>query len=161
MFVPEYDLKHNTGDNASYDVLYKKYTNAYNKAVKNARKYDKNYDPIKTLKTRKEFIERIITYANDPEIASKYKAAKKGVAFLATELGKKDARKFQKGQAKAYLKNKGIKEKDITLNMLTKIMYTTDNIWEQIKLRFNNLKNYGKSSYDAKLIISSEFFGSD
>lgn len=103
MFVPEYDLKHDTGDNASYDVLYKKYTDAYNRAVKNARRYDKNYDPIKTLKTRKKFIERIMTYANDPEIAAKYKAKKKGIEFLATELGKKDARVLQKGQAEAYL----------------------------------------------------------
>ena len=161
MFVPEYDVKHNRVDNASYDVLYKKYTDAYNRAVKNARRYDKNYDPNKPLKTRKQFIERIITHANDPEIAAKYKADKKGIAFLATELGKKDARKFQKGQAKAYLKNKGIKEEDITIHMLTKTMYTTDNIWEQIKLRYNNLRGEGKSSIQAKLIISSEFFGSD
>ena len=94
MFVPEYDVKHNRVDNASYDVLYKKYTDAYNKAVKNARKYDKKYIPNKPLKTKKDFIERIITHANDPEIAAKYKADKKGIAFLATELGKKDARQF-------------------------------------------------------------------
>ena len=94
MFVPEYDIKHNKVDNASYDVLYKKYTDAYNRAVKNARRYDKNYAPIKPLKTRKDFIERFITHANDPEIAAKYKANKKGIEFLATELGKKDARQF-------------------------------------------------------------------
>lgn len=161
MFVPEYNFTADTGDNASYDVLYKKYTDAYNRAVKNARRYDKNYDPIKPLKTRKQFIERLIVHANDPEIAAKYKAAKKGIDFLATELGKKDARKFQKGQAKAYLKNKGIKEEDITLHMLTKTMYTTDNIWEQISLRYKNLRSEGKGSIQAKLIISSEFFGSD
>lgn len=161
MFVPEYDVKHNRVDDASYDVLYKKYTDAYNRAVKNARRYDKNYDPNKPLKTRKQFIERIITYANDPEIAAKYKAAKKGIDFLATELGKKDARKFQKGQAVAYLKNKGIKEEDITFHMLTKTMYTTDNIWEQISLRYKNLRSEGKGAIQAKLIISSEFFGSD
>ena len=161
MFVPEYDVKHNRVDDASYDVLYKKYTDAYNRAVKNARRYDKNYDPNKPLKTRKQFIERFITYANDPEIAAKYKANKKGIEFLATELGKKDARQFQKGQAVAYLKNKGIKEEDITLHMLTKTMYTTDNIWEQINLRYKNLRSEGKGSIQAKLIISSEFFGSD
>ena len=161
MFVPEYDVKHNRVDDASYDVLYKKYTDAYNKAVKNARRYDKNYDPNKPLKTRKQFIERIITHANDPEIAAKYKAAKKGIDFLATELGKKDARTFQKGQAVAYLKNKGIKEEDITIHMLTKTMYTTDNIWEQISLRYKNLRSEGKGAIQAKLIISSEFFGSD
>ena len=161
MFVPEYDVKHNRVDDASYDVLYKKYTDAYNRAVKNARRYDKNYDPNKPLKTRKQFIERIITHANDPEIAAKYKAAKKGIDFLATELGKKDARTFQKGQAVAYLKNKGVKEEDITFHMLTKTMYTTDNIWEQINLRYKNLRSEGKGAIQAKLIISSEFFGSD
>lgn len=161
MFVPKYDLKHDTGDNASYDVLYKKYTDAYNRAVKNARRYDKEYTPNKALKTRKKFIERIMTYGNDPEIAAKYKASKKGIEFLATELGKKDARQFQKGQAEAYLIKKGIEKEDITLHMLTKTMYTTENIWEQITARYKNLKRDGKSSYDAKLIISSEFFGSD
>ena len=161
MFVPIYDKKKNIEDKASYDILYKKYTDAYNRAVKNARRYDKNYIPNKPLKTRKEFIERVITHANDPEIAAKYKADKKGISFLATELGKKDARKFQKGQAKAYLKNKGIKEEDITIHMLTKTMYTADNIWEQINLRYKNLKSEGKSAIQAKLIISSEFFGSD
>ena len=145
MFVPEYDVKHNRVDNASYDVLYKKYTDAYNRAVKNARRYDKNYIPNKPLKTRKDFIERIITHANDPEIAAKYKADKKGISFLATELGKKDARKFSNKQAKGLLLNQGVKEKDITFNMLTKTMYTTDNIWEQIKLRYHNLKGEGKN----------------
>lgn len=53
MFVPVYDVKNNRVDDASYDVLYKKYTDAYNRAVKNARRYDKNYDPNKPLKTRK------------------------------------------------------------------------------------------------------------
>ena len=161
MFVPEYDVKHNRIDNASYDVLYKKYTDAYNRAVKNARRYDKNYIPNKPLKTRKDFIERIITHANDPEIAAKYKADKKGISFLATELGKKDARKFSNKQAKGLLLNQGVEEKDITFNMLTKMMYTTDNIWEQIKLRYHNLKGEGKNAIQAKLIISSAFFGSD
>ena len=146
MFVPEYDVKHNRIDNASYDVLYKKYTDAYNRAVKNARRYDKNYIPNKPLKTRKDFIERIITHANDPEIAAKYKADKKGISFLATELGKKDARKFSNKQAKGLLLNQGVEEKDITFNMLTKMMYTTDNIWEQIKLRYHNLKGEGKNA---------------
>ena len=139
MFVPEYDVKHNRVDNASYDVLYKKYTDAYNRAVKNARRYDKNYIPNKPLKTRKDFIERIITHANDPEIAAKYKADKKGISFLATELGKKDARKFSNKQAKGLLLNQGVEEKDITFNMLTKTMYTTDNIWEQI---MNSIKGW-------------------
>ena len=161
MFVPEYDVKNNRVDDASYDVLYKKYTDAYNRAVKNARRYDKNYDPNKVLKTRKQFIERFITYANDPEIAAKYKANKKGIEFLATALGKKDARKFSNKQAKGLLLNQGVEEKDITFNMLTKTMYTTDNIWEQINLRYKNLKIEGKSAIQAKLIISSEFFGSD
>ena len=161
MFVPEYDVKHNRVDDASYDVLYKKYTDAYNRAVKNARRYDKNYDPNKPLKTTKQFIEQIITYTNYPEIAAKYKTNKKGIEFLATELGKKDSRSFQKGQAVAYLKNKGIKEEDITLHMLTKMMYNTENIWEQINLRYHNLRSEGKGSIQAKLIISSEFFGSD
>ena len=53
MFVPEYDVKNNRVDDASYDVLYNKYVNAYNRAVKNARRYDKNYTPNKPLKTRK------------------------------------------------------------------------------------------------------------
>lgn len=161
MFVPEYDVKHNKVDDASYDVLYKKYTDAYNRAVKNARRYDKNYDPNKPLKTRKQFIEQLITHANDPEISAKYKADKKGISFLATELGKKDARKFSNKQAKGLLLSQGVEEKDITFNMLTKTMYTTDNIWEQIKLRYHNLRGEGKGAIQAKLIISSEFFGSD
>ena len=94
MFVPEYDVKNNRVDDASYDVLYKKYTDAYNRAVKNARRYDKNYIPNKPLKTKKDFIERFITHWNNREIAAKYKAGKKGIEFLATEWRKKDARQF-------------------------------------------------------------------
>lgn len=134
MFVPDYNPKTKTGDMASYDILYKKYTNAYNKAVKNAKKYseDGEYVPDKPLLSKEHFIEDIIRRAKDPEIAAKYKADKKGIAFLATEMGKKDARKFSKKQAEGLLISQGIKKEDITLHMLSKMMYTTDNMWAQI-----------------------------
>lgn len=164
MYVPEYDPETKTGDIASLDVLYRKYVNAYNKAVKNAKRYNKDiegeYIPRNLLLTEDDFREQIIKRAEDPEIAAKYKANKKGIEFLAEEMGKKDARQMSNSQAKAYLINKGIREEDITLHMLTATMYTKD-IWEQIRLRYHNLKGEGKSGIAAKLIISSEFFGSD
>lgn len=165
MYVPDYDPKTKTGDIASLDVLYRKYVNAYNRAVKNAKRYNKDiegeYTPGSLLLNEDDFREEIRKRAKDPEIAAKYKANKKGIEFLAEEMGKKDARQMQKGQAKAYLINKGIREEDITLHMLTATMYTKEDIWAQISLRYHNLKSEGKSGIVAKLIISSEFFGSD
>ena len=146
----------NTPNNETFDILYQRYSKAYDSTKGKLRAGQQMY---LTKKNKREFREFYMSVANETPISNTPAATANQIINNMVEesryeFSNKQARRYRKG-----LGNIGIEASIIDIRE-GREDYNIRTLDAAVSQRNNELKAEGKNSYERAKIIGQEFFGS-